>query len=84
MVKKFLIALSAASMISVVSAQVGTAVKETAISATEKAKEMGSKVKAATETGTAKAIDKAKAQVHKAKSKIHRHKAKAAAETATN
>ena len=69
--------------VSVASAQVGTAVKESAKAVSESAQDVGNQIKAATETGAEKEVSKAKAHIHRAKAKAHRHEAKEAVKAAT-
>ncbi|GAC1310196.1 MAG: hypothetical protein NVSMB10_17820 [Steroidobacteraceae bacterium] len=84
MMKKLLIAIAGTALVSMASAQVGTAVKESASATSEGAKEAGDNMKAGTESGMDRSMDKAKAKGHKARSRHHRHRAKAAADAAVH
>ena len=84
MMKKLLIAVAGVALVSVASAQVGTAVKESAKATSQGVQEAGDQAKAAVESGTSKQVDKAKAHAHKARAKAHRHKAKEAADAAVH
>lgn len=84
MIKKLLIAVAGIALVSMASAQVGDAVKESAKAISEGTKEAADQAKAAVHSGPEKAMDKAKAKVHKESARVHRHQAKAAANAAVH
>jgi hypothetical protein len=84
MMRKFLIAVAGAALVSTAGAQAVDAVKESGKAAAESTKQGADETKGAMHSGPEKAVDKTKAQVHKAKAKYHRHKAKAAADAAVH
>ncbi len=84
MFKKVLIAIAGIGLMSMASAQVGDAVKESAKATAEGTKEAGDQAKASVHSGPERAMDKTKAKVHKASARSHRHRAKAAADAAVH
>jgi hypothetical protein len=80
MIKNLLLALAAMTLGATAFAQVEPAVKESGKTVAESTKEAGRNVKATTESGPNKSIDKSKARVHKAKAHAHKHQAKKAAD----
>jgi hypothetical protein len=84
MIRKLLIAIAGAALVSVASAQAVDSVKDTSKAAAEGTKQGADKAKAAVHSGPRKASDKANANVHKAKAHYYRHKAKAEADSAVH
>ena len=84
MIRKLLIAIAGAALVSVAGAQAVDAVKDTSKAAAEKTKEGADNAKASVHSGDRRASEKTKASVHKAKSHYYRHKAKAEADAAVH
>ncbi len=80
MVGKFVALLGALAVSGLVSAQVGTTVKEGAKATSQKAQQIGDEAKGSVSSEPDKSVDKAKAHVHKARAHHHAKKAKKAGE----
>jgi hypothetical protein len=77
--KKLILTAVAALACGSAFAQVGTTVKESAKATSEKTQQVGDEAKASVQSGSDKAVTKAKAESHKAKAHAHGHAAKEAA-----
>ncbi|MDP9089729.1 MAG: hypothetical protein M3O26_13440 [Pseudomonadota bacterium] len=84
MIRKLLIAIAGAALVSVAGAQAVDSVKDTSKAVAEKTKEGADDAKASVHSGARRASDKTNAHVHKAKSHYYRHKAKAEADAAVH
>jgi hypothetical protein len=70
-------------VVSAASAQVGTAVDQSARATSERSKEAGDEVRGSMSSQPHRSIDKSKARMHKARARHHAHVAKKAARDAT-